>query len=485
MKFTSKIQELAIPLVGVLLVIIALLIPLSSVAYLVTLLLALAAFIRPKQSILFLLIYFPLRSFLVEINPSLKLIGDVIIVFAFLRVVWDARKNVKSLFRFELYEWAFLGFLLVGVISASFSGVYVEAIIFQLRAFVITFLLLYIVKRLSITKNDILNFLLVTLVVTVVLIVQGIIEKLSMRSAFMPENWINRQLSANNKSRIYGLVNNPNVLAVYLTISGLLIYYLKTLLPKGKMQWVFTTVLVVLAGTWILTYSRGTWIALAIGLVVYVLLSRNWKFLVKVAVIIGLGFVVISYPVTYTSQWISNNTEIGHFDRTGPSEESSGFATESTRITETFSANTFEKSKTTGRLFIVYQGLEIFKTEPLMGTGFGTFGDSASKTYSSPIYKHYGITFNIYSDNQYIQIITQTGVLGVVLFAVFLLGMLVQFWRKRKVSPMAIPLVAAMIAIFWCGIIYNIWEDKTFTMYFYLLIGGFLSILGSKEKPVN
>ena len=66
---------------------------------------------------------------------------------------------MKSVFHFEVYEWAFIGFLVVGSVSAFLTGVLPMAIIFQLRAFVITFLLLYSVKRLDITKRDITNFL--------------------------------------------------------------------------------------------------------------------------------------------------------------------------------------------------------------------------------------------------------------------------------------------------------------------------------------
>ncbi|WP_339251833.1 O-antigen ligase family protein [Sporosarcina sp. FSL W8-0480] len=480
-----NLREMAVPIIGVLLLAVALVIPNTMIAYGISLLLAIAALFRPKQAILFLLIYFPLRSFLIELSPGLKLVGDLIIVFAFLRVLWDSRKDLKSIFRFELFEWAFIAFIVMGTVSAFLSGVVLTAIIFQIRAFVIMFLLLYIVKRLDITKRDIMNFLAVTLFVTVVLIIQGLVEKLSARSLLMPDQWVNRQLSKNNASRIYGLVNNPNVFAVYLTISGILIYYLKTLLPKTKLQWVLNIVLVVLAGTWILTYSRGTWIAFIIGIVIYFLFTRNWKFVLKSGIAVALGFILITVPITKAASWISSNTEIGEIVRTGTPEPGETFAIESTRIKETFQSDTFEKSKTTGRLFIVYKGLEIFKDYPVIGTGFGTFGDSASKVYSSPYYSQYDVRFNIYSDNQYIQVITQNGAVGVLLFAVFLLGMLAVFWMRRKQSDKAIPMLALLISVYWCGFIYNIWEDKTFTMYFYILTAVFLAYTSKKTTRLQ
>lgn len=482
MNLISKKVEFVFPIVGAILLALALLMPHAILAYVITLILALAAFIYPKQGILFLLIYYPLRSFLITVNPTLKLLGDVIIIFVFLRVMWNSRNNWISIFIFAVYEWAFLGFLLVGTLSALLNDIGMNAIIFQLRAFVITFLLLYVVKRLDITKKDMLNFMYMTVAVVILVLIQGLVEKVSVRSQWMPELWVNRQLSPNNSSRIYGLLNNPNVLAVYLTITALLTYYLRKLSKSAAVRIFLTILLIVMAGVWILTYSRGTWIAFAISLAVYFVLTFNWKIVLKIAAVIALGFVLIALPATYSAQWVKSNTKVGEIERTGPAEDAGGFEVEKTRIKETFNANTFEKSMTTGRLYVVSKGFEVFKDYPLIGSGFATFGDSAAKSFGSPIYKDYDIGVNIYSDNQYIQIIAQTGIAGVLLFAIFLLGILVLFWKNRLDNPLAIPLVAAMIGIYWCGFIYNIWEDKTFTMYFYIILAGFLACIKPNEK---
>lgn len=477
MTLTSKRIDFFLPIAGALLLALTLLLPNTMLTYAITLLLAIAALFLPKQGILFLLLYYPLRSFLITVNPALKLVGDVIIVFIFLRVLWDSRKDISSLFKFAIYEWAFLGFLLVGTISALLNNIGLNAIVFQIRAFAITFLLLYIVKRLEITKRDMLNFMYMTVGVVLLVLIQGLVEKISVRSQWMPELWVNRQLSPNNSSRIYGLLNNPNVLAVYLTITALLTYYLRKFSKSTAVRIFLTVVLVITAGVWILTYSRGTWIAFAISLGVYFLLTFNWKFVLKTAAVIALGFILIAMPATYSAQWVKNNTQVGEIERTGPAEDEGGFAVEKNRIKETFNSSTFEKSLTTGRLYVVYKGFEVFKDYPIIGSGFATFGDSAAKSFNSPIYEDYDIDVNIYSDNQYIQIIAQTGVAGVILFAIFLLSILVLFWKNRQNNPLALPLLAGMIGIYWCGFIYNIWEDKTFTMYFYIILAGFLACL--------
>src|SRR5690606_20641725 len=101
-------------------------------------------------------------------------------------------------------------------------------------------------------------------------------------------------------------------------------------------------------------------------------------------------------------------------------------------------------------------------------------------SYGSPIYDHYGIRSDIYggkyfySDNQYIQIITETGIIGVVLFAAFLLGMLYLFWKERK-TPMGKFMIALWFATGFSGFYYNIWELKLYTMFYFILFGVFAS----------
>ncbi|MFL8936298.1 O-antigen ligase family protein [Rossellomorea oryzaecorticis] len=466
---------------------VALIMPNSKIGLGVSLLVAVLAYIKPKDGLLSLLIYFPMRSFLTEINPGLKLAGDIIIIAAFLRVVWDHKKNFKSLFQFTHFEWGFFAFIVIGAVAAFLTGVDYGAIVFQIRAFFITYLVYYTVKRLGITKEDVLRFLWITFVVAMVLTVQGLVEKLSIRSLLMPEAWVNRQLSPNNATRIYGLINNPNVLAVYLSITFITTLYLHQIVKEKSTKIFLTVSMIFMVGVWTLTYSRGTWIGFAIALVIYALLTRSWKKLGRIVLITAASFILINLPIAKAANWIKN-TDFGQIERTGPPEEdadSSGGSTESNRIKQTFEKDTLALSMQTGRLFIVFKGFEIFKDHPVIGTGFATYGDSATKSYSSPIYDDYDIGFDIYADNQYIQVIVETGTLGVIAFAIFLLGMLYALWKMRKDSLFAIPALALLIGIYWCGFIYNIWEDKTFTLYFFMMLGFILNEKDYKERNRN
>ncbi|HZG71143.1 MAG TPA: O-antigen ligase family protein, partial [Chondromyces sp.] len=439
---------------AVLLVILALVIPKSVVGLGVTGILALLAIWRPKDMILSLLLYFPMRSFLIEINPSLKLAGDLIILAAFLRVVWDYRNNWKELFRFRLFEWGFFAFLAIGSISALITGVSIAAIIFQLRAFVITYIAYYVVSRLNITKQDVIRFLWITLWTALILSIQGIVEKVSQRTLLMPESWVYRSLSPNNRSRIYGLINNPNMLALFLSFAFFCTLYLRGLV-KGKVKWFVTFALILMMGVWTLTYSRGTMIGFGLAFLFYLVLTRNWKRMIQTAVILISAFVLVNMPVSALTRYMAENHEVElpqppsdvELDEEDEEEKESF---EKKRLKETFEQSTIELSRQTGRLFIVEKGFEIFKDHPIVGTGFATYGDSATKSYSSPIYDDYDIEFDIYADNQYIQVIAQTGILGVITFAIFLLGMMFLLWKNRDRSPFAVVLMSALFGAFAC-----------------------------------
>jgi hypothetical protein len=460
------------------LIILALFIPLSIVGLIISAILALYAFLSPKNGLLILLIYFPTRSFLIEINPSLKAVGDLIILAAFANVIWNQirKKDWKGIFQFHVFEWAFFLFCGVGAISAFLTGISLGAIVFQLRAFLITFVVFYVVRRLDIKKEDVLKFLWITFLMAILLCIHGIIEKISLRHLLLPYDWEIRSLSPNNRVRIYGLINNPNRLAVYLSLAFMLTVYLKRFV-QGKQIWVLNAGLVLIMGVITLTYSRTTWIGFGIAMVVYLLLTKKWKLVRNILIGVVASVIFINMPVTQAANYAEEN---GFFSDVSspspspdePSEDEDRQSDETRRLKETFETSTIELSKKTGRLFIVLKGFEIFKDHPIIGTGFATFGDSATKSYSSPLYDDYGIDTDIYSDNQYIQVIVQTGAVGVILFAIFLLGMLVFIWKKRNETKMAMPVIAVLIAIFAVGLLYNIWEDKTYTTYFYMMLAG-------------
>src|SRR5699024_4914083 len=185
-------------------------------------------FMKYKEGLLLLFVYFPLRPTLIELNPSLKVIGDLMILALLLRVAFMYRREWKSLFRFQVFEVAFFIFLLIGAISAYVvSDVQVSAIIFQIRAFLLMYFVFYIVKRIEVTKEDLIRLCWTVLVMVLLIGLHGIIEKISLRTLLLPEAWVEMPLSSVNRIRIYGLLGNPNSLALFMSFSIIFLLYLR------------------------------------------------------------------------------------------------------------------------------------------------------------------------------------------------------------------------------------------------------------------
>ena len=102
---------------------VALFLPTSITLVATSLFFALFAFFRPQQSLLFLVVYVSIRPLLVEVNPGLKLIGDLITVIAFGKLVLSSGRDWKSLFSFKWFEWAFFAFLIFGSVSGLMQNV--------------------------------------------------------------------------------------------------------------------------------------------------------------------------------------------------------------------------------------------------------------------------------------------------------------------------------------------------------------------------
>src|SRR4051794_28800879 len=165
MNFT--INRFHIILIGILLLVIGLFLPNPIFGIIICLLLALTTFYDEKLAIYFLIITIPIRPFLIIYNGGYKFIGDILILFLLLKVIYNYRKNIRHLFRLNLLEITFILFILVGTFSALVTGVTIPAIIMQVRAFLSFFLLFYIVKKLHINNKDIYDFALVTFLTAV------------------------------------------------------------------------------------------------------------------------------------------------------------------------------------------------------------------------------------------------------------------------------------------------------------------------------
>lgn len=425
------------------------------------------AWAKPFESLLYLLIYVAIRPFLIEINPGLKLIGDIITFTLLLRLVIASKFNLRSLFTFKWFEFAFFAFLLFGAVIGLKNGVGLSAVIFQIRTFLIMYLVYYFISRAKLPENWTTQFLWTGVLLGWILTLHGLVEKISIRQWLLPEYWKYMPLSAENMVRIYGLPGNPNSLALIMMFAIIAVIVLKMNdLPKLHTRWLNVS-FVAFIGILLLTFSRGTLISAAVLLIVYVILSKQFELIKKLAIGGVASLILVYLPVTGAVKLV---------ETLGVEAPQGSAGSLSDRFGQTFDEKNLERMTSNGRVFYLKKGFEIWKDYPVTGSGFGTFGGAATIAYGSPLYENYGIDLSIYfenkiySDNQYIQIITETGAIGVVLFAGFLLGMLGLFWKTRQ-SRLSQFMIALWFSTGVSGVYYNIWELKVYTLIFFMILG--------------
>lgn len=435
---------------------------------------ALYAFFKPFQSLVILIPYVIFRSFFIELNPGMKLIGDLITFIVLLRLFLLNVKNFKSFFFFKKFELAFFAFLIFGAVIGYVNGVGLNSILFQVRTFLIMYLLYYVLSRSKLPANFFAKLAWMTYFSGVILFVQGIVEKLSMRTLWMPEVWTQKVLSSTNFVRIYGLLNNPNSLALVMFFSICAIAFLRFMYKDQQFKYLFIVSQVAFAGLLLLTLSRGAWIASVTFIIFFLLFERNKKLMKNIALTFVAAIVLVYLPTNLGLKYIQT---LGIENVVAPEDLSGGI---SNRFAETFDEDTLALMNESGRMFYIKKGFEVLKDYPLTGAGFGTFGGSSTLSYDSPIYEKYNIRSdiyggkNFYSDNQYIQVIAETGAIGVLLFAAFLLTMVWLFWQERR-ALFGKYMFALWVATGVCGFFYNIWELKVYTMFFFIIFAIFAS----------
>lgn len=423
--------------------------------------------LKPFESLLYLLVYVSIRPFLIEINPGLKLIGDIITFTLLIRLVITNKFNVKKLFTFKWFEIIFIVFLLFGAAIGIKNGVGLSAAIFQVRTFLIMFLIYYFISRVELPAHWSKRFLWTGVLLGWILSIHGLIEKISIRQWLLPEYWRYMPLSAENMVRIYGLPGNPNSLALLMMFAIIAVVVLKMWDNEKNHSKLLNVSFVLFTGILILTFSRGTLISAAILAVIYIILSKQYILIKKLAIGAVAALILVYLPVTGTVKLVES---------LGVEAPKGSAGSLSDRFGQAFDEKNIERMTSNGRLFYLKKGFEIWKDYPITGAGFGTFGGAATIAYGSPLYENYGIDLSIYfenkiySDNQYIQIIAETGAIGVILFAGFLLGMLGLFWKTRK-SNFSQFMIALWLSTCASGAYYNIWELKVYTLIFFMILG--------------
>lgn len=444
-----------------------------------------------KYMLLFLAVFIPFRELLsLYFGSFIKILPDVLVWGELLLLL------IKNKFKMnlKLYDYFFIGFIIIGFFSCILNSVSFLSFALQARSIGTMYALFYVIRNINIEKNDYKTIVNVLMSVNIVIIIFAILEFFTDKTLFFPKIWAENINYVSNFDRTYSLMNNPNTFGIFTFMVMFLVYFInKDSFSKKYFGYYILSFLGI-----ILSASRST--LLVVCLFILFLIYESIKKRSCYNLLWFIIFIVLSFGIVYSFEKIKlkmeimNTTEIPNRKPNGnssdsntteiPNKKPNGNSSDCVpdgdinddivkpitpnftlldRIKETTSGTTAANSKVNGRLYIIKKGLVIFKDYPMIGTGFGTFGSAASLMITPDIYSKYNLSSDFYSDNEYIKVVVETGIVGTIVFGLFILSLLYEFFKSKYYYKLFIFAVFLFIGMF-----YNVFEMQVMCYVLYL-----------------
>lgn len=399
-------------------------------------------------------IFIPLREFASLLNLSfLKLIPDFCVFISFCLLLVKKDKEYKI----EALDYLFLIFLFVGFFSTVvINKLEIMRFLVECRSIVIYYLLFFVIRNLKLSDEVYVKFGRVLQVVVLMIVALAFVEKLTYKQLLFPKLWRDNIIYMDNFVRSYSIFNNPNTFAAFLIFSFIYSYQV---FKNPWEKWNGFISCLCLFGI-LISVSRSTIILLGVFLIGMVLLKKYYSkksgqklFTKKTIVVIGSAILL----------WLG--AEIGckfYIENLSNSNIDSSFSSLD-RFEELMGNEIVDKSQSNGRLYSINTGIKVFDDHKIIGSGFGTYGSSASLIMGSPIYTQYDIEPGFYSDNEYIVILAETGIIGVVIFLCWMFSILFKY--KKDYFKILLCIVFAGLGMF-----YNVLETQGLAFLFWLCL---------------
>jgi putative inorganic carbon (HCO3(-)) transporter len=218
--------------------------------------------------------------------------------------------------------------------------------------------------------------------------------------------------------RITSIVGNPNMLATTVGIAIPFALYGSRHLGTHERRWAARACLFVLVLALLLTFSRGGWLAIGLGVLVGALIV-DWR-----SVPVFVLAVVLAWGATLVLPRNLALVVLGldHEDLGGSIVDS-----------------TFDRLEGIGggsdlRTQYLIDGLRIVSDNPVLGVGPGRYGGAAATIIPSPVYDEYdaGLYGFRTVHNFWLHLTGEVGAIGVAVFLTMIVGLLIRFARAAR-----------------------------------------------------
>jgi O-antigen ligase len=332
-----------------------------------------------------------------------------------------------------LFEKLLAAFVVLYALQSLYSSDFVKALQNEIFFYVPFAVLLARLRDLEWNRELLVRCLLVTVGLAIVFSLIGFVEEATKHLLLNPK------VIASNQLHPYFTVNSvffdPSIFGRYLALVMLLVATVLLYQSNTRVQLAAVAVLAILWGCLVLTLSRSSLVALAIGLAVLAVLRWRAKprlyGAVAVAVVV-LGAVAIA--VGHSKLGLDN---INH--------------------------------ASSGRANLVSGGVHLFGHRPLWGFGSGSF----STEYTD----HFPISARSVSDSHNIPITvaSEQGIIGLLFYIALIVSAVVELFRGARGRPFRVGIAATFLALVLHTMLYaDFLEDPvTWTL---LAVGGSLAL---------
>ncbi|HEX7197470.1 MAG TPA: O-antigen ligase family protein [Candidatus Limnocylindria bacterium] len=199
-------------------------------------------------------------------------------------------------------------------------------------------------------------------------------------------------------NRLASIFGDPNVFGAFLLVAAPFLLLMATHLPTPRLRRIAGAIAFVLILALWLSFSRGAWIAIILGVgTILAIIDRR-------TLLLGLLIVVVSFG---TAEVMPRNLLVVRRDNDRPKLIDS----------------TIDRVETIGmggdlRTLFVLNAIPILGDHPLLGVGPGRYGGAVAHTYPTPIYEEYGTDRLFWNpaqrtvDNFWLHILIETGIAG-------------------------------------------------------------------------
>ena len=370
--------------------------------------------------------------FLAPIVPTMVVVG--LCLLCFVSLVIKALTTPKFSWRLDgmglMIVSMVLIYLLASITSfAPFKSVQIWAVYFAFMIFY--FVIINTIK----TKNQLFNLLKIFALSALFVCLYGIAQYIFGWN--VKQAWMDEEMFEDIKMRIYSTLENPNVLGEYILLTLPICISLMWTSKKILSRIIYGGMSLVLALALVLTFSRGCWLGIMAAAAIFITFAAGKLW----------GFALVAIPVI---PFVLPESIINRFTSIGDMKDSS----------------------TSYRVYIWMGTLLMLKDFWISGIGPGT--EAFTQVY--PFYSYNGIVAP-HPHNLFLQIITESGVIGLVAFLLLLFlffkNLVVgcqYFGKGNKFSVVIIGIASAVAGFLLQGMFDNCFYNYRVFMIFWAVL---------------